>query len=109
MAFDENLAVRIREVLEHTKNLVEQRLFGGVAFLLDGNILVGVWKESLFARIGPEHYEAALQEPFVHEFNVTGKAMTGWVLIDPEGIDNDSELRSWIQRAKKFVQQFPAK
>jgi TfoX N-terminal domain len=82
---------------------------GGIGFLLNGNMLVGVWKESLIVRLGPEDGDEALLEPHVREFDITGRAMKGWVLVDPEGIDDGKKLRRWIQRAIAFVAKFPAK
>lgn len=109
MAYSEALAERIRRGLARRKNVEEKKMFGGIGFLLNGNMCVGVWKDSLIARIGPEQYEPALQEPFVREFDITGRAMTGWVLVDPEGIADDDQLRDWIQRAVEFVGTLPAK
>src|SRR5437660_5358267 len=109
MAFDENLAARIRSTLARKKNIEEKKMFGGIGFLLSGNMLVGVWKDSLIVRLGPEQGEEALLEPHVKEFDITGRAMKGWVLVEPEGIENDEQLKGWIQRAMKFVRTLPAK
>src|SRR5579859_3048422 len=103
MAYDESLANRIRQLFARKKGVVEKKMFGGVGFLLDGNMCVGVWKDSLIARIGPERYEKALQQAFVGEFNITGRAMKGWVLVAPEGIADDDQLQEWIERAVKFL------
>lgn len=109
MAFDESLADRIRDALVRTKNVLEKKMFGGVGFLLDGNMLVGVWKDSLIARIGPDAYDDALLEPHVRAFDITGKAMTGWVLVDPQGVEEDEPLNEWIRRAEVFVGTLPVK
>jgi hypothetical protein len=84
-------------------------MFGGVGFLLHGNMLVGVWKNSLIARVGPDGYEDGLLEPHVKEFDITGKPMKGWMLVEPEGIEGDDQLNGWIERATKFVRTLPAK
>ena len=84
-------------------------MFGGVGFLLHGNILVGVWKDSLIARLGPDNHDDALMEPHAQEFDITGKPMQGWVLVEPEGVEGDDQLAGWIQRAVKFVGALPAK
>jgi hypothetical protein len=84
-------------------------MFGGIGFLLNGNMVVGVWKESLIVRLGPEDGEEASLEPHVREFDITGRAMKGWVLVDPEGIEGDKELRGWIQRAITFIAKLPAR
>lgn len=78
-------------------------------FLLNGNMLVGVWKASLIARIGPDAYADALLEPHVREFDITGKPMNGWVMIEPEGLEDDDQLAGWIERAVKFVKTLPKK
>ncbi len=109
MAVDESLAARIRDALARTKNVEERKMFGGIGFLLDGNMLVGVWKDSLIARIGPDAYAEALLEPHVREFDITGKPMKGWVMVEPEGVDDDDQLIAWIRRAEAFVGTLPAK
>ena len=109
MAFSEALAQRIRHLLARRKGIEEKRMFGGVGFLLNGNLLVGVWKNALCVRLGPQQAEEALKEPHVQEFAITGRAMKGWVLVAPEGIQDDALLKGWIQRAVKFVGKLPAK
>jgi hypothetical protein len=109
MAFDESLAARIRDALVRTQGVAEKKMFGGVGFLLDGNMLVGVWKDALIARVGPGAYADALLEPHVREFDITGRPMTGWVLVDPEGTEGDDQLAGWIDRAAAFVRTLPRK
>jgi TfoX/Sxy family transcriptional regulator of competence genes len=109
MAFDESLAERIRQRLARRKNVEEKKMFGAVGFLLNGNLLVGVRKDSLLVRLGPEQAEKALPEPHVKEFDITGRPMKGWVLVEPEGVTSDDQLKGWIQRALKFVGKLPAK
>ena len=109
MAFDKNLAARIRKALARKKGVEEKKMFGGVGYLLNGNMLVGVWKESLIVRLGAEQGEEALLEPHVKPFDITGKAMRGWVMVTPEGIEDDDQLNAWIQRAVKFVGKLPGK
>ena len=92
MAFNEALAERIRRGLARKKGVEEKKLFGCIAFLLNGNVVVGVWKDSLIVRLGPEEGNDALLEPHVSEFNITGRAMKGWVLVAPEGVENDDQL-----------------
>ena len=109
MAFDETLAARIRKNLARKKGIEEKMIFGGVGFLLNGNMLVGVWKHSLIVRLGDEQGEEALLEPHVKPFDITGKAMKGWAMVTPEGIADDEKLKGWIQRAVKFVGKLAAK
>ena len=109
MAFDESLAARIRDTLARKKGLEEKKMFGGVCFLLNGNMLVGVWKEFLIARLGPDQGDEALLEPHVRKMDITGKPMKGWVLVEPEGVEDDDQLKEWIQRAMKFVVKLAGK
>ena len=109
MAFSEELAGRIRQHLARRKSVEEKKMFGGVGFLLHGNMLVGVWKDALIARLGPDEADLALLEPHVRAFDITGKPMKGWVLIGPEGVEGDEQLGGWIERATKFVKTRPAK
>ena len=109
MACNESLAERIRQGLARRKNVEEKKMFGGIGFLLNGNLLVGVWKDSLIVRLGPDQAEEALLEPHVEEFDITGRPMKGWVLIGLEGVKDDDQLSGWIQRAVKFVGKLPAK
>lgn len=109
MAFSQSLASRIRDALECRRGIEEKKMFGGVCFLLNGNMLVGVWKNSLIVRLGPERGEEALLEPHVREFDITGKPMKGWVMVGPEGVEDDDQLKGWIERATKFVKTLPAK
>ena len=104
MAFDEVLAERVRRRLARRLNVEEKRMFGGTGFLLNGNLLVAVRKDSLLVRLGPEQSDEALQEAHVSEFKITGRGtMKGWVVVGLEGVEDDDELKEWIQRATMFV------
>jgi hypothetical protein len=109
MAFSEALAERIRRRLARRKNVDEKKMFGGVGFLLGGNLLVGVWKESLVVRLGPDEGQEALKEPHVKEFDITGRPMRNRALVEPAGVEGDDRLADWIGRAVKFVGALPAK
>lgn len=109
MAFSESLAQRIRAALSRKKGIVEKKMFGGIGFLLNGNLVVGVWKDSLIARLGSVEGEKALTEEHAKPFDITGKAMKGWVLVEPEGIEADEQLAAWTERAIEFVKELPRK
>ena len=109
MAYSEGLAKRIRDALARRTGIEEKKMFGGVGFLLNGNMLVGVWKDSLVVRLGPDEGDEALKEPHVKEFDITGRPMKGWVLVGPEGVEADDKLARWIGRATRFVRALPAK
>lgn len=103
MAYSESLALRVRQIVARRRGITEKKMFGGVGFLLNGNMLVGVWKNSLIVRLGPDNYEDALLEPHVREFDITGKPMKGWVIVEPDGIENDGQLSGRIEQAIEFV------
>jgi hypothetical protein len=109
MPYSESLACRLRDVLRGRHDVAEKKMFGGLAFLLRGNLCVCVWQQALIVRIGPEHYAGALAQPHVGEFDITGRPMRGWVLVEADGIDLDAELRHWVNQAVEFVQTLPAK
>jgi TfoX/Sxy family transcriptional regulator of competence genes len=109
MAFSEPLAQRIRQRLARRKNVDEKKMFGGIVFFLNGNMLVGVWKNSLIVRLGQDQQDEALREPHVRVFDITGRPMRNWVLVEPGGSENDDQLKGWIDRAMKFVKALPKK
>jgi TfoX/Sxy family transcriptional regulator of competence genes len=109
MAYSESLADRIRQILGQRRDITEKKMFGGVGFLLHGNMCVGVWKTSLIARLGPEQAEVALKEPNVVEFDVTGRPMKGWVMVEADGLETDKQLSNWIQQSVEFVSTLPKK
>jgi len=109
MAYDEQLAGRIRDITVRTPGMSEKKMFGGMAFLHCGNMCVGVWKNSLIVRLSVQEGEAALYEPHVSAFDVTGRPMKGWIMVDSEGVAEDKELATWIHRAIQFVITLPAK
>ncbi len=109
MPYDEKLAERVRKALVRRKEIVEKKLFGGVGFLLQGNMCVGVWKEYLIPRIGIEQYQEALSQDYVKEFDITGRPMRGWVMVAPEGIRSDEDLANWITMSMAFTSQLPPK
>src|ERR1700757_3085531 len=102
MAFSEALAERIRQALARRKNVEEKKMFGCICFFLNGNALVGVWKNRLIARLGPDEGEAALREPHVRAFDITGRPMRKWVAVEPDGVEDDDQLTGWIDLATKF-------
>jgi len=103
MAYNEFLADRMRNVLRD-KNVFyqEKKMMGGLTFMVDEKMCVGIVKENLMARIGPEVYEESLTKPGCREMNFTGKPMKGYVFIEPEGVDMDDDLAYWIQLALDY-------
>ncbi len=109
MAFDERLAERIRGTLGRRKGLAEKKMFGGVAFLLNGNMCVGVHKAELIVRLAAEETDAALSQPHTRRFDLTGRPMKGWILVAPAGLKTDANLGKWVQVAAKYASSLPAK
>ena len=109
MPYSESLAARIRDVLAGRHGITEKKMFGGIAFLLHGNMCVGVWKTSMIARLGAEGATVALKEPNIVEFDITGRPMKGWVVVEAEGIDTDKQLLQWVEQAVEFVGTLPRK
>jgi hypothetical protein len=107
VAFDILLAERIRERLGERRGLAEKVMFGGLGFMLNGNICRGVIGEAMIARLGPEGGDAALLEAHTRPFDFTGRPMRGWVFIDPEGVDDDEALDRWVARSVEFVSSLP--
>ena|SRR5258707_1384081 len=109
MPYSQSLADRIRWALRERRNIVEKKMFGGVGFLLNGNLLVGIWQSSLIVRLAPDGGAKALKRAHVRQFDVTGRPMNGWIMVDPDGIDMDDQLAKWIEQAIEFVETLPAK
>jgi len=109
MAYDEGLAQRVREELIHKPGYEEKKMFGGIGFMLLGNMACGVISEDLIVRVGPDRYDESLAEPHVKEFDMTGRPMTGWVVVSPEGTRADEDLLSWVECGVAFASTLPAK
>jgi hypothetical protein len=109
LAYDEGLAERIRDALRGRQGVSERRMFGGIAFMLDGNMALGIVGESLMARVGPLRYADALALPHVRPMDFTGKPMKGYVYVDPPGIEEDAALENWITACSAFVASLPPK
>jgi hypothetical protein len=109
MAYDDGLAERVRELLAGEPALIEKAMFGGLAFLLGGNMSVWIVGEELLVRVGPEAVEDALTRPHTRGFDMAGRRMRGWILVAPEGIEDDDELGAWVTRGVAFAGSLPAK
>ena len=109
MAYDETLAARVRGVLSDQFGVVEKKMFGGVAFMLRGNMCVGIVKDDLLVRVGKENHAAALALPHARVMDFTGKPMQGFIYVTPEGIATEDDLRAWVGRGIAFAGTLPAK
>lgn len=103
MPYDEKLADRIRQAVGPRPDVTEKQMFGGVAFLLDGKMFVGIVKEDLMVRVGPERYEAALAEAHVRPMDFTGRPMNGYVFVGPGGAKTARAIKKWVDLGATFV------
>ena len=109
MAYDEQLAERVRDLIALREGLTERRMFGGIGFMLDGNMACGVIGEELIVRMSPEDAERALAEQHVRPFDFTGRPMNGWVFVASEGVESDEDLAAWVDDGADFAASLPAK
>jgi len=109
MPYDEKTAQRIRAALKTTKGLTEKKMFGGIAFLLNGNMCCGVVRDMLMLRVGPEEYDHALSQPHARPMDFTGRPLTGFVYVAPEGFATSASLKLWLSLALKLATALPAK
>ena len=108
MAYNLKLAERIRTQLEGLP-VVEKKMFGGVGFLLHGNMSCGVYKDDLVVRFGPEKQNALLKKPHAKPFDITGKPMKGWLLVEPAGVKTNRQLGAWVKTSVEFAATLPPK
>jgi TfoX/Sxy family transcriptional regulator of competence genes len=106
---DEILLDRIRQILDGQEGVSEKKMFGGIAFMVHGNMSVGTWKGSLVVRLDRDRHEETQSEPHVGPMDITGKTMRGWALVEPAGIAADDDLRAWVERAVASARSLPRK
>ena len=109
MAYDESVTRRVRAELGELPGLVEKKMFGGVGFIVLGNMAVGVLGSDLIVRVGAARHAEALAQPHARVFDTTGRSMQGWVLVSPEGYETKEDLRRWIDQGVTFALSLPAK
>jgi TfoX-like protein len=108
MAYNEQLADRVRKQLARS-GAAEKKMFGGLAFLINGNMSVGVRGDELLVRIDPAETDAALKEAGVRLFDISGRPMKGWLVVGPPGIGDDQSLAKWVRRGEKYASTLPKK
>ncbi len=108
MAYDERLADRVRDILAGHPGLGERKMFGGLAFMLDGNMCCGIVGDRLMLRLGADLAEQALERTHVHAMDFTGRPMSGMVYVAPEGVRGRA-LRTWVEKAAGFARTLPPK
>ncbi|HYV14934.1 MAG TPA: TfoX/Sxy family protein [Conexibacter sp.] len=109
MAYDEDLAHRIREQLADESGVTEKAMFGGLAFMLGGNMAVGIIGDELMVRVGPDAYEEALARPHTRVFDMTGRPMRGWVCVAADGVRTKRQVGAWVPRGVAFARSLPPK
>ena len=111
MAYDKNLAARIQKFLDdlNPSSLTNKKMFGGVAYLVRGNMACGVHRDELIVRVGNEGFVDALNRPGARPFDMTGKPMNGWMIVKPTGFETDQALRAWIVLGLDYARSLPAK
>jgi TfoX/Sxy family transcriptional regulator of competence genes len=110
MASDEDLANRIRELIAAEDRLTEQRMFGGLAFLIGGHMAVGVSGQGgLMVRVAPEETDALVAEPHARPFEMRGRPLRGWLRVDAEGVRTQRELEPWVRRGVAYARSLPPK
>ena len=108
MAYNLKLAERIRSELENTP-FVEKKMFGGVGYLLHGNMACGVNKDNLIVRVDPEKHAALLRRPHAKPFDLAGKPMKGWIVVEPDGVKTTRQLGNWVRKGVEFALTLPPK
>ena len=109
MAYDETLAARVRDALALEPNLTERKMFGGLAFMVGGNMCCGIVKDELMVRVPPDDYAAALTEPHARAMDFTGRPMKGMLFVAPAGLAADADLRTWVTRGAVHARSLPPK
>jgi hypothetical protein len=109
LPYNEQIEIRIKKIISDWENTDHKNMFGGVCYLLNGNMFCGVYKDFLILRLGEESGNKALLLPHVRPFDITGKPMKGWVMVGQDGIQTDHDLASWLNQSKKFVSTLPSK
>ena len=109
MAFDEELATRIRKLLGKRRGLAEKKMFGGIAFLLNGNMCCGVHRNEMIVRIDPDETASALKQPHVRIFDISGRPMKGWILVSAAGVAGESALWNWVGSGVAYASSLPPK
>ncbi len=109
MAYDEFLAGRVDDILKDEKGMTCRKMFGGLCFMINGNMCVGVDKNSLMVRVGKENYESALKLKHAKEMDFTGKPLRGFVYVGPEGLKTQKALEKWVKIGVDFAGSLPKK
>ncbi len=109
MAYDEGVAERLRDAYASVPEVVEKKMFGGIAFMVSGHMSCGVVSDTLMVRVGPHQYEESLAMPYASPMDFTGRPMKGFVYVSPEGFESDEALTFWVSTSLNYVHSLPPK
>ena len=109
VAYDEGLAARLLDILGEQAGLAEKKMFGGLALMLGGNMAVGVYRDDLLVRTDPGQQDMLLAEPGAHPFDMSGRPMKGWIIVDASMCSEDEDLRRWVSRGVAYASSLPPK
>ena len=109
MAYDQEAAQRVRELISKQPGYVEKKMFGGIGFMLHGNMACGINKDDLIVRVGLDNYSNAVIRPHARPFDITGRPMTGWVAVAPSALARDATLKAWVVESVSFALSLPKK
>ncbi len=109
MPYNEDIEARIVKIVSGWKSTDAKKMFGGVCHVLKGNMFCGVYKDYLILRLGEKGAGQALRSKYTHPFDITGKPMKGWVMIEQKGFEDDELLSEWLNEAKEFAEALPPK
>ena len=109
MPYNEDIDARIEKMTSRWKNTDRKKMFGGICRLINGNMFCGVYKDFLILRLGEEKANKALGLPNTRPFDITGKPMKGWIMVEQDGFKADNDLKDWLNQAKRFAKSLPPK
>jgi TfoX/Sxy family transcriptional regulator of competence genes len=109
MAYDEGLAHLVREIMAEMEGFDEKKMFGGLCFLLHGNMACGILHNDLIVRVGPDHYEDFLKLPNIRKFDITGRPMKGWIVVSGDGCASEDDIMGWVKKGIDFSLSLPPK
>lgn len=109
MAYNQELADRMRQILKSERAVVEKGMFGGIGFMVNGNLACGVHKQDLIVRLGQDDFTASRKKPHVRVFNLTGRPMNGWLMISARAYASEKDLRGWVAKSLAHAGSLPPK
>jgi len=109
MVYNENMDKILSDIVSKWRNSTKKKMFGGTGYLLNGNMVAGIHKDYYILRLGEKNAKTAMQLPKIELFNITGRAMKGWVMAEEDAFSDKTDLVKWLNKAKAFVETLPTK